>query len=61
MLFEAHRRACPGDGDDFHVKHTVQTPKDAPTQMLVTFRCDDGSLAPVKLFLQPRASGSDSN
>lgn len=61
MLWEAHRRACPGDGDDFSVKHTEQAPQVSPTQMLVTFRCDDGSLAPVKIFLQPRASTSESN
>jgi hypothetical protein len=61
LFWEAHRRACPGDGDDFHVKHFEQTPEESPTQVLVTFRCDDGSLAPVKIFLQPRASASESN
>jgi hypothetical protein len=61
ILFEAHRRACPGNDDGFRVKHFEQTPEESPTQMLVTFRCDDRSLAPVKIFLQPRASASDSN
>jgi hypothetical protein len=64
LTSEAHSRACPHDGDSFRVKHFEQSPVESPTQVLITFRCDDGTFAPVKIFLQPReaaASGSESN
>jgi hypothetical protein len=54
ITWEAHRRACPHDGKDFSVKHFQQSPEDSPTELLITFRCDDGTLAPVKVFLQSR-------
>lgn len=49
---EAHRKACPNDGDDFSVKTTERS----PGQVIVTFRCDDGTIIPVKVALRPRES-----
>jgi hypothetical protein len=50
--WEAHRKACPDDGDDFSVK----TFERSPGQVIVTFRCDDGSSIPVRVILRPQDS-----
>jgi hypothetical protein len=51
LTWKAHRKACPHD-DDFSVKTTEQS----PGQVIVTFRCDDGTITAVKVGLRPRAS-----
>ncbi len=49
LIWEAHRKACPDDGDDFSVK----TFKQSPGEVIVTFRCDDGTITSVKVALRP--------
>lgn len=52
LIWDAHHRACPQDGADFSVNAFEQSPERSPRQVLVTFRCDNGTVTPVKVILR---------
>ncbi len=52
LIWDAHHRACPQDGTDFSVNAFKQSPERSPRQVLVTFRCDNGTVTPVKVILR---------